>query len=261
MFDQDIFRQRLIDFRAWLAARGYQNTPLYITEYGTLFPYNYIDDEYGVPMTEARTAAFLTGTFNTLLNLTDPAVGYPADANHLVQRWLWYSFDDQKYGGPLFDPATGARRPLGDAFAAYTQAISPGVDLLAVSYVAEAVPIGAGGTASTTLHATVSNIGNISVSQPITVSFYAGLPPASTLIASTVMTRPLAGCAAAFDVAALWPNLSAGFHPFYAELDPSNAVAETNESNNRITGSLFVATYQRHLPLIARLPGRSDRAR
>ena len=262
MFDQNIFRQRLIDFRAWLAARGYRNTPLYITEYGTLFPYPpyTIDasgpytwtDELGQPIVETRTTAFMTRTFNTLLSLTDASTGYPADSNRLVQRWLWYSFDDKAYGGLLFDPVTGNRRPIGDAFAAYTQAISPGVDLLAAGLAAPAVPIGAGGTASATLRATVSNIGNISVSQPITVSFYAGQPPLGTLIASTVVTRPLAGCAATLDVAVLWPNLSAGVHPFYAELDPSNAIAETNESNNRITGSLFVATYQLYLPLIAR---------
>lgn len=262
MFDQNIFRQRLIDFRAWLAARGYRNTPLYITEFGTLFPYPpyTIDagglytwtDELNQPIIETRTSAFMTTAFNTLLSLTDTNIGYPADSNRLVQRWIWYSFDDKAYGGLLFDPITGGRRPLGDDFAAYTQAISPGVDLLAVNFATPAVPIGAGNTASATLRATVSNIGNISISQPVTVSFYAGLPPVGTLIASTVVTPPLAGCAATTDVTVLWPNVSVGIHPFYAELDPTNIVAETNESNNRITGSLFVATHQWHFPLIAR---------
>lgn len=262
MFDQNIFRQRLIDFRAWLAARGYRNTPLYITEFGTLFPYPpyTVDaggpytwtDELNQPIIETRTSAFMTKTFNTLLNLTDANIGFPADNNRLVQRWMWYSFDDKAYGGLLFDPVTGNRRPIGDDFAAYTRAISPSVDLLAVSLATPAVPIGAGGTASATLRATVSNIGNISVSQPITVSFYAGLPPSGTLFASTAVTLPLAGCAATLDVTALWPNLSAGVHPFYADLDGSNIIAETDESNNQIMGKVFVATYQLRIPLIAR---------
>jgi hypothetical protein len=252
MFDQNIFRQRLIDFRSWLAARGYRNTPLYITEFGTLFPYNYIDDEYGAPMTEARTTVFMTNAFNTLLSLTNANTGYPTDNNRLVQRWMWYSFDDKAYGGLLFDPFTGNRQPIGDAFAAYTRAISPSVDLLAASLATPAVPIGAGGTASATLRVAVSNIGNISISQPITVSFYAGLPPIGTLFASTAVTLPLAGCAATLDVTALWPNLSAGVHPFYADLDVSNIIAETDESNNQITGKVFVATYQLRIPLIAR---------
>lgn len=252
MFDVNLFRQRLVDFRNWLAARGYRNTPLYITEYGTLFPYNYIDDEHGIPMTEARTSAFMTATFNILLNLADASIGYPADGNRLVQRWLWYSFDDPSYGGPLFDPATGLRRPLGDVFAAYTQAISPSVDLLAVNLIAEAVPVGAGGTATATLQATLSNVGNISVTQPITLEFRAGSPPSGALIGAAVITRSMPGCAATARVTTQWTGLSAGKHAFYVSIDPTNAISETTESNNQLAGNVFVATYQLLLPTISR---------
>jgi hypothetical protein len=260
MFDVAIFRQRLIDFRAWLRDRGYRDVPLYITEYGTLFPYPpYINDdpyvdELGVPMDEARTAAFMTSTFNVLLNLSDAAIGYPADANRLVQRWLWYSVSDPTYGGLLFDPNSHARRPLGDAYANYTQAITPSVDLLAVRVVAEPAAIWYEGVPVTaTLKAQISNVGNISITQPITIGFYAGQPPSGTLLESKVITSSLAGCAATREVSVTWPNLSAGTHPVYVQIDPDNAIGEANESNNIVGGFTLVATHQVYLPLISRM--------
>ena len=205
-YDLTIFRQRLLNFRTWMRDRGYQDTPLYITEYGTLFPYvpyitppNY-QDEYGSDMDEARAAAFMTGTFSVLRQLTDVNVGYAADGNHLVQRWLWYGVSDASYGGLLFDPATHTRRPLGDVFAAYTSAIAPEVDLLAVRLTTD--PLGAidiRQPQTVTVRAQVSNAGNISATPPLTVEFYSGYAPTGTLIARRAITAPLQGCGTAVE--------------------------------------------------------------
>jgi hypothetical protein len=259
MFDVNIFRQRLLDFRTWMRDRGYGDKPLYITEYGTLFPYppydtDYYVDEYGVPMTEARTTAFMTATFTALRQLTDASVGYAADGNRVVQRWLWYSISNQGFGGPLFDPTTFARRPLGDAFAAYTRAISPGVDLLAVRISAEPAAVKDNGQPqTTTLRAVVSNLGNISMTQPLTIAFYAGVPPNGSLLGlKQISTTGLAGCGTQAVVTITWPNLGAGVHPMYFKVDPAATVSELNRANNQAVGRFLVSTYQAYLPILPR---------
>jgi Glycosyl hydrolase catalytic core/CARDB len=257
MFSQAIFQQRLLDFRTWMSQWGYRDTPLYITELGELFPYPpdisgdpYVD-ENGVPITEGRVAAFMTGTFNILTSLTDTSVGYPADANRLVQRWIWYSVSDGTFGGALFDPTSHTRRPLGNAFAAYTSAISPSVDLLAVRVVANPATISdTGQLQTTTLKATISNIGNVSIEQPITVAFYSGWPPTGTLIGSSSITLGLGGCATMAQVSMTWPNLGSGAHPMYMTVDPGNTINEASKSNNTVTGVALIATQRVFLALI-----------
>ncbi|MBN1179675.1 MAG: hypothetical protein JXD18_10705 [Anaerolineae bacterium] len=107
------FRQQLVDFRRWMAERGYRDAPLVVSEYGIPMP-----EEYGFP--PQRVAAFLAATFNVMLTATDPDIGYPADGNRLVQQWCWYSLADTVYPtGNLFDPQTGALTPLGATWAEY----------------------------------------------------------------------------------------------------------------------------------------------
>ena len=258
MFSTTIFRQRLIDFRTWMRDRGYRDTPLYITEFGELYPYPpYIaspyDDEAGGYMTEDRVATFMTSTFDILLNLSDPSVGYPADANRLVQSWLWYSVSDPGYGGLLFDPTTHQRRPLGDIFAAYTQAISPSVDLLAVRVMADPGAISyTGQLETTTLKALVSNIGNISITALITVAFYSGAPPTGTLIRSQVITTGLGGCARVAEISTTWAISEAGAHSMYVQVDPDGTINEASKGNNMATGVALIATRQVYLPVIVR---------
>jgi hypothetical protein len=259
MFNPDIFRQRLIDFRTWMRDRGYRDKPLYMTEYGTLFPYPpYIAgepyvDENGAPMDESRSIVFMTSTFDILLNLNDPSIGYPADANRLVQNWLWYSVSDPGFGGLLFDPMTHQRRPLGNAFAAYTQAISPSVDLLAVRVLADPGAISyTGQLETTTLKALVSNIGNISITAPITVAFYSGTSPMGTLIGSQVITTRLGGCARTVEVSTTWAISEAGAHPMYVQVDLGDTITEASKGNNVATGFALIATHHVYLPVITK---------
>jgi hypothetical protein len=258
MFSLTIFQQRLIDMRSWMRDRGYGDKPLYVTEYGTLFPYPpYITpppsvDENGVALTESRTQAFMTASFKVMQTLTSTLVGYAVDANRLVQRWLWYSVSDPGYGGPLFDPYSHALRPLGAVFYSYTNAISPSIDLLAVQAVAD--PAALNDTEhpqTTTLNGTISNIGNISITQPIIVAFYSGTPPTGTLIGPLqVITSGLMGCADRADVSVTWSVSSAGPHPFYMQVDPGNTLSELTRANNQVSGSFLIAAHQIYLPII-----------
>lgn len=259
MFSQSIFRQRLIDFRSWMARNGYRDMPLAITEYGTLYPYPpYIDgdpyvDENLVPMTEARTATFMTGTFNTLQTLSDPNLGYRFDGGRLVQRWAWYSVDGVTFGGTLFYPITRTLNPLGQVFAAYTSQITPAVDLFPL---VDPVAVRWEGTPLTvTLKAVVANQGNISASHTITVTFYSGSANSGSPIGRVVVPAgALPGCGGAVQVHIAWPLSTPGVHPFSAKVEATPADGETNLSNNAASDSVLLSTKQAFLPLIARAP-------
>jgi hypothetical protein len=111
--DVEIFQQQILAFRGWMAEKGERDKPLIVSEYGILLP-----PEYG--FSPERVKAFLYASFDFFLTATDADVGYPADGNRLVQRWLWYSLSDTVYpAGNLFDPDTGKITPLGLAFGSY----------------------------------------------------------------------------------------------------------------------------------------------
>lgn len=259
MFSLSIFQQRLLDLRRWMADHGERDKPLYITEYGELFPYPpympgndpdpYVD-ENGVPITEARVAAFMTSTFNWLQSASDPAFGYPADGNRLVQRWLWFSTNYPGYGGMLFNPNTAQRTQLGEAFYSYTRAISPEIDLMAVRLTAEPAALcDIGVPQTTTLKVLISNAGNISVSMPFTVSFYAGQPGAGALIASHIVTPTLNGCAATIEVTQTWSGLSSGANYAYVRVESDNQIGEIDKDNNLATGVVLVTNQRVYLPI------------
>ena len=95
--DSAIFRRMIIKMREWLAARGERNKPLIISEYGVLFPSTYIanhvDEGLQQGTGDQMVVDFMEQTFRFMLTATDPATGYPADGNRLVQRWLWFSLN------------------------------------------------------------------------------------------------------------------------------------------------------------------------
>ena len=155
------WKQQLIDLRQFMKAKGYQDRPLVISEYGILMPLDYGFDYVTVK-------AFMLATFEWLRDTTDPDIGYPADGNHLVQAWNWYPFDIDVFGGMpgnahLFDPALHTLTPVGTAFGDYTEPLTdayPGtVDLRTVS-VMDGPPIsGANGLVDVTITADILNAG------------------------------------------------------------------------------------------------------
>jgi hypothetical protein len=98
--------------RRWLAEHGQREKPLWITEYGILFP-----TDYGYP--PARVIDFLRGSFDLFLSLRDPELGYGADDNRLVQRWNWYSARDSRYRAGNLYTDWGSMTPVGRAFSRY----------------------------------------------------------------------------------------------------------------------------------------------
>jgi len=63
-----------------------------------------------------RVQHFMVGTYEFMLAATDKEIGYPADDNHLVQRWAWYSLGDPRYPiGNFIDLDTADLTSLGKA--------------------------------------------------------------------------------------------------------------------------------------------------
>jgi hypothetical protein len=114
-----VFARHIREFRAWMEERGEREKPLIISEYGILMP-----QDYGFPC--GSVSAFMQATFSYFLYTTDDALGYPADDNRLVQRWVWYSLDDAGFEGQpscshLFDPESREIQDLGRAFGFYIE--------------------------------------------------------------------------------------------------------------------------------------------
>jgi len=121
----DIFVQHIVEFRTWMKARGEQNKPLIISEFGVLMP-----KEYG--FSPDRVNAFMNKTFDYMLKTRDLALGLPEDDYHLVQMWAWFSLNEEPYGmgtglgfnGELFNCYTRQITPMGENFARYTSRLA-----------------------------------------------------------------------------------------------------------------------------------------
>lgn len=100
-----IFKEQIHDMRNFMKVNGYQDTPLVITEFGILAPYEidrweengeqkvdyYLKDEFNNPFPPERVATFMEGALEYLNTATDPDLGYAEDGNRLVQRWYWFA--------------------------------------------------------------------------------------------------------------------------------------------------------------------------
>ncbi len=113
--DMGIFRQRLLRFRQWMAARGYRERELAVTEYGILMP-----PDYGFE--PERVRSFMWESFDYFRTATDPEVGLLSDGNRLVQRWAWFSVNDRLYpAGDLVNPVSEQLTQAGRDFADYVR--------------------------------------------------------------------------------------------------------------------------------------------
>lgn len=112
-----IFGQQMRRFRQWMRDRGERNKPLIVSEYGILYPVDFGFDE-------PRVESFMLDTFDYFRTRTSSTLGYPDDANKLVQAWCWYSLDDSGFESyetysHLFDPHTKEITRLGTAYGNY----------------------------------------------------------------------------------------------------------------------------------------------
>ncbi len=247
----DVFKQMVLDFRAWMASRGYSDRPLLVTEFGVQQP-----ADYGFPA--ARVNAYMNGAFD-FLRVTTGANGYPADGHRLVQQWAWWSLQrPAEYllsNGWLYEPGPPQRRTaIGDNYAAYTAQIEPTVNLFPVSIGAEPPSIlSPVDPVTVTLSARIANDGETNYAGAFVARFYAGLlGDTSHQIGADQVVTDLGGCGRSKVISVTFPNVSPGSHPVYIVVDPINDVSEDNEADNALSGVVLVATRQAFLPMIAR---------
>lgn len=112
-----IFRQHILEFRQWMKEKGEREKPLIISEYSVLYPSD-------LGFSHPRIRRYLYATFDYLTTATDASLGCPSDGNRLVQRWAWYSLNDDDFEGRpsehhLFDPTTRAITQLGVDYGSY----------------------------------------------------------------------------------------------------------------------------------------------
>lgn len=241
-----VFEKFVRDFRDWMRARGYQNRPLIVTEFGVQMPAMYGFDA-------ARVNAFMDATFAFLEGASGPT-GYPADDYRLVQRWAWYSLTDNTFNGWLYDPGTPPRRTVfGDNYAAHTSQIAPTVDLAPVDIATTpGSPYSESDPVTVTLGVHVANSGNVTASGPVVVRFYAGTPPQGQRIGADQTVVDLRGCGGTAYVSVTMTGVLPGTHPVYVVVDPDGQVAESDETDNVLAGNVLVSSYRLFMPQVNR---------
>lgn len=116
--DIDLLKGYVIAFRDWMAANGYGDKPLAVTEFGILLP-----EDYGFPPEFVQD--YLVETYEYFRTATGEN-GLAADDGRLVQYAFWYSlFDEGTYPtGNLYDARRGVLTPLGEAFTRYVDGLT-----------------------------------------------------------------------------------------------------------------------------------------
>jgi hypothetical protein len=113
--DIQIFKENIKNFRAWLKEKGYQNTPLAITEFGILLP-----ETLGYDPITIRV--YLKSSFDWLLTSRDETIGFPQDEFRLVQKFAWFSLHDTIFpAANLVDLSTNQLSPIGEEFYQFSQ--------------------------------------------------------------------------------------------------------------------------------------------
>jgi len=247
--DLTIFQEHVRAMRQWMVDHGQRDKPLIITEYGILFP-----ESSGFDL--ARVRDFFNNTADWLLTATDPNLGYPADADHLVQRWMWYSLDDTHFAdagntiAALMDPATGQMRAMGQVFAAKTAPLrQPYVNLVAARVTVQ--PVGAAVAADAAqpvqIRATVQNRGNTPVTTPFRVLIE---DQAGTLIHSQMVNGMPMRYGGNAVVEAEWLRPAGTDWKVVVRVDTENAVSESDEGDNRFSAGPGADLYLESLAVI-----------
>lgn len=108
--DIQLFQQNLINFRKWLKEKGYQETPLAITEYGILLP-----DEFGFD--QEFIADYLLAVNQWMIDYKDPEIGFPQDEYRIIQKFAWFSLSDSSFpDANLANFEEGTLTLVGEAF-------------------------------------------------------------------------------------------------------------------------------------------------
>ncbi len=116
--DIELMKAHVVAFREWMAANGYGERPLAVTEFGILLP-----EDYGFPPEFVQN--FMVEAYEYFRTATGEN-GLAADEGRLVQYAFWYSlYDEGEYKtGNLFDGERGELTPLGEAFIRYVDGLA-----------------------------------------------------------------------------------------------------------------------------------------
>lgn len=262
----DLFKQFVRDFRAWMRDRGFQNKPLIISEYGVLLPSDYLEWNDPAGRDGDRIVCdFMQETFRWLLDeAIDPATGYPSDGNRLVQRWLWYSLNDQPYNfqtgegfnGSLYDYRDPGRlTQFGACFRDFVAGRDVRYRDLTVRSLRFSPETLLPDTPTTVrISAIVANRGEQAAGS-VAVRLYRGRPGAGgRLLEQGTLDGPFSRYGAGGVYSYTWKNVAqpAGNHiELCVQLDPANAIPEADEENNVLCRTLL-APYRLFMPAMAR---------
>jgi hypothetical protein len=258
----DIFQQWIFAFREWMASIGEREKPLWITEYGSLFP---PVDPIGGPdyynVSDANTAAFMLQTFDFMLSASDEQTGLPADSNQLVQRWYWFSLNAHRYavGGSIYNPdypdyseyGESVITPVGDAFIAYQQSHLQEPDLSPTNLVI--VPKSYNSDRSRVdyrLDITISN-NNFDDGTCAQVWVYDGNPNEENLIAGPLPSSMIKSNYGTGLISVFWSGVEPMTqHQLYVVVEPIG-ISDTYPENNQAVFSVFTDLPKLHfLPLV-----------
>ena len=255
----DLFVRLLRDMRTWMNDRGFRDKALIISEYGVLLPSTYICDCGDETVGNAIVASFMTRTFEYMLNTVDANLGYPADGNRLVQRWMWYTLNDQPYNfdtgegfnGGLFNwkdnVFPGTLTYFGQVFKSFV----PPLKVLYRDLFPTELTSTAQGGGQYALAVTVRNSGNTAASN-VKVRLYAGNPAAGGVQVGSDATIPSLGIRYSTPGVAVftWSRAPEVVQQiFYVVVDPDNAISESDEINNRASYNIRYMTYTYHIML------------
>ena len=225
-----------------------------LSEFGLLYDET-VTDEFGVNFTMPRAATFLTKTFAYLATASDATIGMPSDGNRLVQQWVWFStnYSLGHISNLITNTTPYTFTGVGQMFRSNvaSRALAPN---LVPRLLGGSAPILTSGSPSVTatLPVEIVNNGNQLVTAPLSVTFYSD-QALTQVIGSVVIQADLSGCARRRVTASVaWPNLGAGFHSYWVKVDSANVIAETNETDNVVTGHVVVGSRRLYLPLISK---------
>lgn len=176
--DVEIFKQQVVRFRQWMTNNGYGGKPVYLSEYGILLPDIYGDD--AEDFSPASVNQFMNDTFDYMLETKDPALGDPNDDYRLIQRFSWYSVNDDRanggqYNGNLFSASSYSKSSMGQNYSDYTANLADEINI----YMSDVELIAPAEIQSTstdpityTVRMTVANSGNLLEKSTVTMQLY-----------------------------------------------------------------------------------------
>jgi len=256
-----VFTEQVVAMRTWMQEHGQQNKPLILSEYSLLYAYVidpdgcYLQDEYDFCFTPDRVRNFMTRSFNYLDSASDPALGYPADGNRLVQRWLWFWMfsPDPLFPGYVSNLLTDSQTALTTVGELFQSSVAdpvrhPSYVNLRPDPVPPLSAIASSGVATANITVSVFNIGTAPTASPFTVTFYSD---SGDFIGSAVVAPGLPGCEGRRVTATVsWPDLPVGSHQFSAWVDSGKSVVESNEDDNVVSGYVTICPCNARLPLV-----------